>query len=188
VQEAVEDGGGDGGVVEDVAPVGDVHAPIWDYEDGSRLRLHLWPSEPFRPQYPAWPVHQHAWPLTSFVVRGQIRDERFMVQEDSSGDRCVYTTTYADGRSVLHTAERRVVCEPLGSTVWQRAHSYVVPLGVYHASRAEGASVTLAESGVPTGDPPLVVGMHGALPVVTYERRPLTASELAAVLDEVRHC
>lgn len=93
-------------------PLGFVHVLLCKRDDGSRLRLHLWPGKPFAAQSPFWAVHRHSWPLTSLVVTGQIHDQRYALAEDPSGDRRVYVTTYEGDQSVLAATGRVVRVSP----------------------------------------------------------------------------
>jgi hypothetical protein len=169
-------------VVATAHPLGFVHLLVWQHEDGSRLRLHLWPPEPFSPQLPAWPVHQHAWPLKSLVVRGRIRDARYAVIDDPAGDHYLYATSYERDRSVLRSTSRAIRCELTDTSVWIHGSLYEVPPNAFHTSDAETPSVTVVKSGVPTGRPSLVVGVAGTQHEVAYERRQLGAQELVRVV------
>jgi hypothetical protein len=166
-------------------PLGFVHALLWENADGSRLRLHLWPRRPFEPQLPAWPVHRHAWPLTSLVVRGRIRDSRYAIADDPAGDRRLYATEYEDDRSVLRPISRVVRCDVLSQSLWTEGSAYEVPTDGFHSSEAESPSVTIVQSGVPSGRRACVVGVPLDGNMVTYERRRLHSSEIERVLAEV---
>lgn len=165
-------------------PLGFIHAPLADRRNGSRLRLHLWPEEPFEPQSPAWFVHRHAWPLRSFVVRGRIRDRRYRVIEAADGSSWLYNTVYKPGRSVLTPSSITVCCSPLNSSIEEQGSVYLVPPDAFHASEALIRSVTVAESGVPTGIPPVVVGEHFEREV-SYRRRKVEPHDLRNVAAQI---
>jgi hypothetical protein len=166
-------------------PLGFVHVVLCERDDGSRLRLHLWPQEPFEAQSPFWAVHRHGWPLTSFVVSGRVRDERYALAADPSGDRRVYVTGYEGDRSVLRVTNRVVRCQSAASSCWPAGAVYRLAADDFHSSSAEVPSVTVVESGAPTRDSPLVLGDLDGPERVVYERRELSVSELAGVLRDV---
>jgi uncharacterized protein len=167
-------------------PLGFVHVPLCERDDGSRLRLHLWPPKPFAPQSPFWTVHRHGWTLTSLVVSGRIRDERYALADDPRGDRRVYMTAYDGGRSVLRATDRVVSCESDAVSAWPAGEVYQLAADDFHSSSAELPSVTIVGSGAPTGEPPLVLGDLDGAAQVAYERRELNPAELTAVLREAR--
>jgi hypothetical protein len=172
-------------VVATAHPLGFVHILLCEREDGSRLRLHLWPREPFDVQSPSWAVHQHGWPLTSLVVRGSILDERYAVGEDPAGAHRLYVTGYEGDRSVLRPTDRTVCCELNETSSWAAGSVYRLASDDFHASRAEIPSVTVVESGTPAGSPPLVVGVAVGQDRVVYKRRELDTPELVRILAEV---
>jgi hypothetical protein len=165
-------------------PLGFIHLLLWERPDGSRLRLHLWPREPFELQQPAWVVHRHPWALKSLVVEGKIRDGRFSVVDEPDGQARIYEAGYVDNESVLHRTDRSVSCIAESSRLWYSGDAYDVPPDVFHASEAEAPSVTIAESGTPIGRRPLVVGASDGDRLVRYRRRQLESAELGAVLAE----
>lgn len=165
-------------------PLGFIHAALCEREDGSRLRLHLWPAEPFEPQSPAWVVHRHAWPLRSLVVQGRIRDRRFRILPTHQGSQQLYEAAYREDQSVLVPTADFVDCEPDQESVEDQGSLYIVPSKAFHASEALVPSVTLAESGVSAGISPAVVGEPGKKEVV-YRRRRLTPIELRGQIEHI---
>lgn len=165
-------------------PLGFVHLLLWKHSSGSSLRLHLWPLEPFHPQFPIWPVHQHGWGLTSLVVRGEIRDMRYAVTQNAAGDRNIYEASYEGEMSVLRATDQKVRCKMEESSICGPGSVYHLGPDAYHASEATKSSVTLVRSGPPTGQPPRVVG-SGQPKEVAFERYRLKAADLIQVLAEV---
>lgn len=165
-------------------PLGFIHAPLAKRVDGSQLRLHLWPADPFEPQSPAWFIHRHAWPLRSNVVQGKICDRRYRVLTALEGSKLLYETAYEDGCSVLKPTGRTVSCELLTSSIEAQESLYVVPPNAFHASEALEHSVTVAESGKPSGIPPLVVGDRGEIDI-SYRRRTLAPNELCELVSQI---
>lgn len=166
-------------------PLGFVHIPLTQGEDGSRFRLHLWPRPPFHPQAPALPIHQHAWPLLSLVVSGRIRDEQYTVEDDPAGERQLFETTYQADRSVLKPAARTVRCVLAESVVREQGVIYEVPVGVFHCSTAELPSATVVKAGIPSTQAAFVLGPARRCEAYTYERRKLSPSELQTVLSGI---
>jgi hypothetical protein len=165
-------------------PLGFIHAALCERKDGSRLRLHLWPAEPFEPQSPAWVVHRHAWPLRSFVIQGQIRDRRFRILPTPQGSQQLYEAAYREDQSVLVPTADFVDCEPGQDSVEDEGSVYIVPSKAFHASEALVPSVTVAESGISVGISPAVVGELGEKEVV-YRRRRLTPIELRGQIEHI---
>jgi hypothetical protein len=165
-------------------PLGFIHAPLSARDNGSRLRLHLWPKEPFEPQYPAWFVHCHAWPLQSAVVRGMIHDSRYQVNDSASGISQLYEASYQGDKSVLTPSGCKVSCELSSSTVETRGSTYVVPLNTFHTSKAVTDAITVVESGIPTGATALVVGNQSSKRVA-YRRRALASVEIVELIHRL---
>ena len=165
-------------------PLGFIHAPLSERPDSSRLRLHLWPKEPFEPQSPAWFVHRHAWPLRSFVVQGKICDRRYRVREAPDGPDRLYEAAYKSGHSVLNPTATTVSWELATKSIEEQGSLYAVPSEAFHASEALAPSVTIAESGQPSGKAPLVIGDHHAA-VISYRRRCLERHELSLVISQI---
>jgi hypothetical protein len=166
-----------------VHPLGFIHALLAERKDGTRLRLHLWPSEPYEPQEPAWYIHCHAWPLRSVVVLGSIQDHRYRVIDRNDGNRQLFEASYQGDHSILSPSGQPVRCEPLSAETAPQGATYEVPLNTFHASRAMGRSVTVVESGRPTGVTPLIVGDPGTTEVA-YRRRSIGADELRELLSQ----
>ena len=166
-------------------PLGFVHALVTEAPDKTRVRLHLWPTIPYRQQEPAWLVHRHSWPLTSFVVAGDINDRRFEVTPAANGDRRLYETTYVGDESVLTASPSLAVCSPAGSRRWRAGEHYVVPQDAFHASVATGPAVTIAVSGTPLGTPAVVVGTVNGPAEVRYARIELVPSELRRLATDI---
>jgi hypothetical protein len=164
-------------------PLGFVHVSLLETAAG-RLRLHLWPLEPFRPQQPAWTVHSHGWPLTSLVIHGQVHDERHAVTSASTGTHRLYETVYEHGSSLLAATSDTVDCWLESGKTWQAGEAYEILPAAFHASRALAPSATVVWAG-PTVSSPLVVGAIDGPRRVRYERHELAPDELAAVLDSI---
>ena len=165
-------------------PLGFIHAPLFARDNGSRLRLHLWPKEPFEPQHPAWFVHCHAWPLQSAVVKGMIRDSRYQVIDHASGISQLYEASYQGDNSVLTPSGRKVSSELKSSTVETQESTYTVPLNTFHTSKAVTDAITVVESGIPSGTKALVVGSRGSKQVV-YRRRALAPIEIVELIHRL---
>lgn len=165
-------------------PLGFIHTLLAERSDGTRLRLHLWPEEPFEPQSPTWLIHRHAWPLRSIVVQGKICDRRYRVIDAVDGAQQLYETAYEGDHSALQPSDRTVNCELLASAVKEQGSLYAVEHDAFHASEALEPSVTVAESGRPSTTPPLVVGDRGK-GAVTYQRRLLSTSELRRLVGQI---
>jgi hypothetical protein len=171
-------------LVLDAHPVGFAHAKLAEF-DGLTVRLHIWPDPPIDPQNPPWSVHRHAWPLTSYVIRGSVRNQLFSVLERKGGDHLLYEVGYDGGESVMRATSIRARCLP--STVEQvdEGERYTVPRDAFHCTIGGAAepTVTIAVTGEPSGMPPLVVGTPTRQSEYRFKRRALSP-DLAQVIFE----
>jgi hypothetical protein len=166
-------------------PLGFVHVLLAKRNDRTRLRLHIWPSTPFCPQEPTWPVHRHAWNLTSVVVRGRIRDLRYLVSDNPAGAYRLFSTSYEGSNSLLTPSGGTVACEEERTAIWSAGETYGVDSDAFHASEALEPSMTIVESGPPSSRPALVVGERDA-GAVSYSRRPLDRQDVVSILGDLR--
>lgn len=162
-------------------PLGFVHMLLHERADGSRVRLHLWPNPPYKPQHPWWPVHQHPGPLRSLVVQGRILNRQYEVHETAEGPYELYTAGYAQDSSILRPTGRQATCTLRSTCASTGGEVYEIESEAFHASEAELPSVTIVEAAVSTGRVPLVVGAP-ANGVMSYRRRTLAAADLVELI------
>lgn len=167
-----------------IHPIGFLHAKLAD-SGRQTVRLHLWPSPPIAPQDPPWLVHRHAWPLTSYVLHGSVINELYDVDQEADGARCLYAVEYEDQISVMRSIGLLATCERKSRQAYSAGEKYQVNRSEFHSTTAAShePTATIAVTGTPSDDPPLVVGEAKASPEYRFQRRTIDATASAAVLD-----
>lgn len=138
-------------------PLGFVSCVIKQTEEFT-LRVHFWPKGERRVKNPDWPIHTHSYFLSSFVLKGAVRDIRYKSIE--GGENVVYSVRYFEGGSEITQTSDKVGVVPLVDELRCEGDSYVVDLNVFHQSVVpfQESAVTLVALSNFTNSPPLVLG------------------------------
>lgn len=151
-------------------PLGFVSCIIKQTEEFT-LRVHFWPKGERRVKNPDWPIHTHSYFLSSFVLKGTVRDIQYKSIE--GGENVVYSVRYFEGGSEITQSSSRVGVVQLVDKLRHEGDSYVVDLNVFHQSviPSQESAVTLVALSNFTNSPPLVLG-SSAEERYPYDRTP----------------
>jgi hypothetical protein len=127
---------------------------------GRTVRLHFWRSESFRPGYPYWPVHAHAYSLRSQVLCGAVHQTVYHI--DSTPDaptHRVYEVDYDSRGSTRRPTEQLVNAVPARSYICSAGSRYDIPTSEYHQTTPHASpAITLVITGYPDGSLSRVLG------------------------------
>lgn len=128
--------------------------------DGRLVRLHFWDG--MAPQVED--VHSHAWSFRSYVLSGNISDQRFEVLDDPDADSELARVDYGrDGLTRRIPLGRRVRCQELAVSSVASDESYELSNEDFHRSSVKGSlAVTMLITGRQTASP-FVVQSGGAV-------------------------
>ena len=151
-------------------PLGFVSCIIKQEKDHT-VRVHVWPEGERRVKNPDWPIHTHAYYLSSYILEGSIRDIRYKTIEN--GNYAAYSVRYFEGGSEIKLTDERVGVKPIIDEIRVAGEDYEVDLGVYHQSSVslEHSAVTLVALSNFSNEPPLVLGEQVA-EKYPYDRTP----------------
>lgn len=135
------------------------------------LRVHFWPKGERRVKNPDWPIHTHSYFLSSFVLRGSVRDIRYKTIDGGQG--VIYSVRYFNGGSEITQTEKEIGVVPIVDELRNSGDSYEVGLDVFHQSvvEKESSAVTLVALSQFVDSPPLVLG-SSAEEKYPYDRKP----------------
>jgi hypothetical protein len=96
--------------------------------------IHVW-NRGWAPQLATSAVHSHSWDLASYVLHGQLGNQRFDVFDEADDPQYrVFEVGISEGLDDLR-ATRRLVRSEQQSPVWHVAgEAYGLPAGAFHAS------------------------------------------------------
>ncbi|MBV8659125.1 MAG: hypothetical protein JO142_14995 [Burkholderiales bacterium] len=135
------------------------------------LRVHYWPPNERRTKNPDWPIHTHAYTLSSLILHGQVEDIQY---DTTDGDEyIVYKVAYANGNSEIIKAEEGANITSKNSVLRVAGDQYRVERGIFHQSLVElgRSAVTLVALSDISNEAPLVLGEAGELRY-PYDRTP----------------
>lgn len=163
-------------------PLGFASCVIKEIKGHHTIRVHYWPPNQRRTKNPDWPIHTHSYHLSSFVLKGSVRDIQYEVTDGD--DHYVYEVRYHQGNSeIIKTDKIASISESINTTQTARCQ-YHVSRGVFHQSRVDfsESAVTLVALSEFGNDPPLVLGAPGDYRY-PYDR---TSFDKVAFWSEVR--
>ncbi len=151
-------------------PLGFVSCIIKQDKDHT-IRVHLWPESERRVKNPDWPIHTHAYYLSSYVLEGSIRDVRYETIEN--GDYVAYAVRYFKGGSEISQTKGRVGVKAVIDESRAEGESYEVAINVFHQSSVpvDRSAITLVALSNFSDSPPLVLGSLAA-DKYPYDRTP----------------
>ena len=175
-------------------PVGFIHVNLGE-SNGAGLRLHLWTSIPEEHTGLGWPIHDHIWSLTSYVICGTIKNYLYDVQPNPSvPSHRIYAVKY-DGRiNYLEATEELISYAVATEETVPQGRIYRVEPGQFHSSEAVKnqlvATLVLAEK-TETKSPRVVGALDGERVYVMERHRcadHVLAHEVSKVLQNLAHC
>lgn len=138
------------------------------------VRIHYWPKGERRPKQPHWPIHTHAFGLTSTVLLGAVTDRRYATREGANF--APYGIDYIDdeGReSRLAEGNGLLEATCVEEQTYQAGASYHVPMNTFHTSdvRLDDEAVTIVTVSKVQSSGCIVLGAPRT-ETVGYERSP----------------
>ncbi|MGE8518262.1 MAG: hypothetical protein ACN6OM_16730 [Alcaligenes nematophilus] len=152
-------------------PLGFSSCIIKKEQEGKTLRVHFWPPNERRTKNPDWPIHTHAYALSSLILDGQLTDIQYEVE---AGDEYnVYSVTYSNGNSEIFRTNAGLKIISKKSAIRSAGEQYRVERGIFHQSFVEfgKSTVTLVSLSEHSDEAPLVLGGAG-LVSYPYDRTP----------------
>jgi hypothetical protein len=127
---------------------------------GTNLRLHFWPPDS-RSQESGFEVHDHAYSLTSVVLRGALEHREYDVSfATPAPNSAVYEVEYSDAYSILKKTKLRSRTALNKSVKVVEGETYGIPSSVFHATHCvspQGA-ISVVETRLAVGHVPRVLG------------------------------
>ena len=152
-------------------PLGFSSSIIKNKQEGQTLRVHFWPPDERRTKNPDWPIHTHAYALSSLILAGQLTDIQYDV--DAGDEYNVYSVAYSNGHSEIFRTNGGLKIISKKSAIRSAGEQYRVERGVFHQSFVEfgRSTVTLVALSEHSDEAPLVLGRAeaGSYP---YDRTP----------------
>lgn len=116
-------------------PYGFLVWKLQSFDDGTALRLHVWPHDGRIVQHPIFPLHAHPWTLQSLVVSGSVTTENYEVNTDSeSASHSIYEVGYRDGASVLERTDKTATPELVEEQEVKRGEYYDIDAHLAHSA------------------------------------------------------
>lgn len=162
----VADGRGDIAAVRH--PLGFICFPL--ERTGERgICVHVWSDRLTHARPTTSKTHAHSWDLLSFVLYGSLRNELVGVTDadDRPTHRVFEVGTRPDGDEIRRTP-RLVRRHPRASELHRRGEVYSLPAGVFHESKPQGETATVA---LGRGHPGAVDLTLGAIDTETHRVR-----------------
>ena len=152
-------------------PLGFASCVINIESDDNIYRVHYWPPKERRTKNPDWPIHTHAYNLSSVILLGKVQDIQYKTTTGS--EYSVYKVEYSNGNSeIIKTEESLSLIEEINKTR-TTGEEYRVEKGVFHQSAVDydESAITFVVLSEFTDNPPLVLGGSGELRY-PYDRTP----------------
>ncbi len=140
-----------------------------DDDSGQTLRLHLW-CKMFNFGQDNFSVHDHAFHLESYIVRGALRQILYEFALDLSGSLETYKISYNSGGSKLHASHNRVTLKILREEILHEFSKHELESGVLHRLIPVTPSAITLVLTRPRGGTPIAIGPVGAFPSFATER------------------
>jgi hypothetical protein len=163
-------------------PYGFAHSIIWTGSDGEALRLHVWVDNSPSRVLPTR-AHRHAWNSKSYILLGELTNERYTVHFNPAGEFRLFAIAYKTQTSIRVPTDKRVDCRLVDSQHYSSGDRYAVSVGEYHKTLVLPSSftATLFLTDQPTSQP-LVVGLADEEDEYAFERATIGSSHAQHVI------
>ena len=122
-------------------PLGFVSCVISKQDEEFITRVHYWPKFDRRTKNPQWPIHSHAYDLSSYILEGSVRDIQY--QQTEGTDYTVYSVSYGGNDSAINISHKQISIKKVVDQVRNVGEEYSVAVGSLHQTK-----VSLGESAV----------------------------------------
>jgi hypothetical protein len=141
-------------------PLGFVHYKLFE-NDGTILRLHIWPSTGRRYQEPQFTIHDHIFDMTSYIVTGVQTNVLYKVYSDSEKPNGkLYSVGYVEGQSWVRDIGRQISFIELSRTEYKKNETYSMTEAIFHESdiRNDALVCTVVTTKNKLSRTPIVIG------------------------------
>ena len=165
-------------------PLGFVSCVIRKEESVLTTRIHYWPKLERRTKNPNWPIHNHTYDLSSYILDGQVRDTQYRLTVGD--DYVVYLVSYFEQNSTITRTEKQTSVETTINTLRTSGEEYSVPLGVFHQTNVliNESAMSLVVLSNFADDKPHVLGSPGK-DCYPYDRMEFDKSQFWDRVSEV---
>ena len=139
-------------------PLGFVSCVIRKEEGRFTTRLHLWPKHERRTKNPDWPIHNHVYDLTSYILCGRVRDIQYRLRDGR--DYAIYSVQYSGNNSTVSFANGRTSIEKVTDEIHEAGDQYAVSIGSFHQTKVpmDESAISIVVLSNFANENPLVLG------------------------------
>jgi hypothetical protein len=150
------------------------------------LRLHIWPRGKRARQEPFFPIHNHIYDFTSYVLLGPIRNIVYRISELATGAHQLFSVEYLPESSNLIPTKKSIAIQVSDDNLIQAGHFYQMAQAQFHESIVDEDSmtVTLLSTCYTTQKTPFVVG-DALQKDLSFKRKPPVDIDHKDVLNKV---
>jgi len=150
------------------------------------IRLHIWLPNRRNMQHPNWSIHDHNFNLESCILTGEIVNNIFHVNFNSSHPtNCLYLVGYNDNMSILTRISQFLSCQLTNQSTYSQGNYYSVKRGEYHSTKVSleylTATIVLASNQNETS--PRVIGDLEGSEEYKYRRITTQPSEFYEIIS-----
>lgn len=159
---------------------------IFLIEDIKKIRIHIWPKDTPRKQYPYWNIHDHIFSLKSWVINGKILNQEFQITKDNNSPNCIYNVSYSNEISTLYKTSDTIRVEETRQSVSIAGDSYLIEAGILHSSEnisAEHALTIVLTNNMSSGTP-IVIGEKEGKQLYQFSRSEVDSQYVRGLLHE----
>lgn len=157
------------------------------FENNKKIRIHIWPKNYSKVQFPNWNIHNHIFDLTSWVLEGKILNTEYNSKyvEDSSS--CVYEVTYDFKHSILKKTINKIKLIEKAKTINIKGNKYSLKSDIFHSSILIGnkSALTLVLSVETDNKYPLVIGKCDSEEEYIYCREEVSDDLLKEIIKTI---
>lgn len=166
-------------------PLGFVMATLIN-EGHEKIRLHLWSNSFQNVQEPTWPIHDHLFDITSWVLCGEIENIEYK-QCNSVLTHQLYSVSYDNDGSILTKLDSGLSLSVESKEIIKKTESYSIKSGVLHQSisSSENTTVTVCHTVNFRNENPLVIGDICGDFRYKYQRKIVKLSDLFRIVAEI---
>ena len=114
-------------------PLGFVSCIVREEGRTYTTRLHYWPKYERRTKSPNWPIHTHAYDLSSLILDGRIYDIQYKLVAGSGY--AIYSVEYFGESSTINYTNEKASIAKVTDGVHVAGEEYSIPIGSFHETR-----------------------------------------------------
>ena len=139
-------------------PLGFVSCVVRREGEEFTTRIHYWPKSDRRTKSPDWPIHNHAYELSSRILYGRVHDMQYSLKEGT--DHALYSVSYSGEDSTIKCTSKKTSIEKVIDRIHETGMDYSISRGSFHQTHVpkDESAVTLVVLSDFGGNKPLVLG------------------------------